>query len=183
MLSLLTAYRILAKESHSISHILERLRDVCAELDLTGTLLYFTVLVTAKGDGARRLAAVTLGHPKLLVLRNDQDARTFPSVAWANGGYLGLPVVGSGAHALFAEDVTTVRRGDLIVAYTDGISEAMNGAGEMFDDVRGIKNAISSILQSEGTPEQVARAIDHAVTEYTGGRFADDRTVRVLRVV
>jgi serine phosphatase RsbU (regulator of sigma subunit)/CTP:molybdopterin cytidylyltransferase MocA len=183
MLSLLTAYRILAKESHSISHILERLRDVCSELDLTGTLLYFTVFVASKGDETRRLAAVTLGHPKLLVLRHEQDARTFPSVAWANGGYLGLPVIGNGVHALFAEDVTTIRRGDLIVAYSDGVSEAMNGAGEMFDEVRGIKNAIPPNLQSDGAPEQVARAIDHAVVEYTGGRFVDDRTVMALRVV
>ena len=61
---------------------------------------------------------------------------------------------------LGVEDVVTIRPGDLIVAYGDGISEARNSAGEMFDEVAGS----GTIPQGDDQASQHSGNLRHSVT-------------------
>lgn len=71
----------------------------------------------------------------------------FPFVIRADGNLEqleythGLPI-GSGLSGNYSSDETTLFAGDKIVLYTDGISEAMNGLDEMFEERR-IHNKLS----------------------------------------
>ena len=69
--------------------------------------------------------------------------------------------------------------GDLVVLYTDGITEAFNGEGEEFGMVR-----LESVVKqaAAGTLGSLAQAIERAVEAFAGERrFADDRTLVILR--
>jgi phosphoserine phosphatase RsbU/P len=71
-----------------------------------------------------------------------------------------------------------LRPGDLIIAYTDGVTEAVNPAGEEWG-VEGLRKAADESAQC---PDDIARAIFTSMDEFSQGRQTDDATVIVARV-
>lgn len=72
-----------------------------------------------------------------------------------------------------------LRPGDQIVFYTDGITEATNPAGKMFDTERLDQALANCHLDADGLIEAVLTALD----QFTAGEPAsDDRTVLVAKV-
>jgi len=74
---------------------------------------------------------------------------------------------------------TTVRPGDLLVLYSDGITEAENPAGEPFEET-----GLERFLAARGgdSPAVLAPAILHAVEAHArDSRFTDDLTVLILK--
>jgi sigma-B regulation protein RsbU (phosphoserine phosphatase) len=79
----------------------------------------------------------------------------------------------------YAECVQRLQRGDQIVFYTDGITEAHNPAGEMFGTERLDQVLENCSLQARALLDAVLEAVD----QFTNGQPAhDDRTVIVARV-
>jgi len=77
------------------------------------------------------------------------------------------------------ERAIEVGPGDLLVFYTDGVPEAMNGAGEMFGEGR-LQAVVGS--DPEASSQQVAQAILQAVEAFTGDiPPSDDLTLFVLK--
>jgi serine phosphatase RsbU (regulator of sigma subunit) len=69
--------------------------------------------------------------------------------------------------------------GDLLVMYSDGITEAENPAGQPFDD-RGLEATMTT--WADASAPELSGAIFRAVTEHVDeGRFRDDLTVLVLK--
>jgi hypothetical protein len=106
-----------------------------------------------------------------------------PHVRRADGSTEALTATGV-ALGMFEESTyeareTELAAGDVLVAYSDGITEAENPAGIPFDDA-GLDNVLGA-WASASAPE-ISRAIIGAVTAHVGeARFADDLTVLVLR--
>jgi sigma-B regulation protein RsbU (phosphoserine phosphatase) len=72
-----------------------------------------------------------------------------------------------------------VAPGDLLVFYTDGVSEAMNSTGQMFGQER-----LQSILKgnASGSAEQVCQAVLKALEDFTGDTPpSDDMTLLVVK--
>src|SRR5262249_56630379 len=79
-------------------------------------------------DPARRAITVAnAGHPPLLVGRSDNTVMEVHE----RGMVLGLT-----PHAAYANAELALRDGDLVLLYTDGVTEARNAAGEFFDEER-----------------------------------------------
>lgn len=79
------------------------------------------------------------------------------------------------------EGAVTLRDGDVIVFYTDGISEATNAAGELFGDDR-IAD-LAAAAPREMPARELAQKVLAEVELFLGGVEAqDDRTLVVLRV-
>jgi phosphoserine phosphatase RsbU/P len=72
-----------------------------------------------------------------------------------------------------------LRPGDLIIAYTDGVTEAVNPAGEEWG-VEGLRKAADE--SAAQCPDNIARAIFTSMDEFSQGRQTDDATVIVARV-
>jgi phosphoserine phosphatase RsbU/P len=72
-----------------------------------------------------------------------------------------------------------LRSGDLIIAYTDGVTEAVNPVGEEWG-VEGIRKAADE--NPAQPPEDIAGAIFTSMDQFSRGRQADDATVIVARV-
>jgi len=91
----------------------------------------------------------------------------------------GGPVVGLLDFAIFTQDMVRLEPGDTIVVFSDGVSEALNAAGEEFGD--GL--LLDAVLAAGNIPAQalVKHVID-SVKEFTrGAAQSDDITVMVVR--
>ena len=69
--------------------------------------------------------------------------------------------------------------GDLVVAYTDGVTEAINPAGEEW----GVDGLLGPVTASATqSAEGIVSAIFASMDDFSGGQQMDDATVVVLRV-
>jgi sigma-B regulation protein RsbU (phosphoserine phosphatase) len=122
-------------------------------------------------DAARKTFTYTnAGHPAPLFVRHGK-ARPLES----HGLLLG--VVGE---VNYQQSTLELSEGDLLVIYSDGISEARSRDHELFR-AEGISRAVANYC---GEPaEKVLEAIWDRVDEYaSGGEGSDDRTLMVLKV-
>jgi phosphoserine phosphatase RsbU/P len=89
----------------------------------------------------------------------------------------GLPV-GMFADSTYEEVEVQLSRGDLLIAYTDGITEATDPAGEEL----GVERLRWAATDNPGQDaEGVVQAIFKTVDKFSRGRQDDDATVLVLQ--
>jgi sigma-B regulation protein RsbU (phosphoserine phosphatase) len=88
-------------------------------------------------------------------------------------------VLGLFEHAAFDEETLTLQPGDLIVAFSDGVTEALNPAGEEFTDDRLIACVTS---QKTNPPQAVMNALLADVRSFCADSpQSDDVTVVLVR--
>ncbi|MCZ2839577.1 PP2C family protein-serine/threonine phosphatase [Modestobacter sp. VKM Ac-2985] len=139
----------------------------------TGTCTIACVLAERIDDRVE-LRAVSAGHPLPLVLRHDIGA---VAELGAPGSLLGiLPEID------LRVATTTLQSGDVLVLYTDGVTEARyrDGAGVVHQFG---EEHLRSVLAGArgGSAVDVAAAVETSVMEFQRGRRADDLAVLVLR--
>ena len=122
-------------------------------------------------DGTlRTLRYVNAGHTPGIVIRQDRSL-----IRLQTGG---VPL-GIFPSWIYEEGLVQLHSGDLIIAYTDGVTEAVNPAGEEWG-IEGLRRAVD---ESDGQgPDDLACAIFTAMDEFSRGRQTDDATVMVARV-
>ncbi|MGB8835357.1 MAG: PP2C family protein-serine/threonine phosphatase, partial [Candidatus Acidiferrales bacterium] len=122
-------------------------------------------------DGAtRRLQYVNAGHnPPMLIRR---DGSIFPL------GAGGVPL-GIFPDSTYTREIIQLNPGDLILAYTDGVIEAVNPTGEEW----GVEGLHRSVSENRALcAEEIVHAIFSSVDDFSGGEQRDDATVAVVRV-
>jgi len=131
----------------------------------------FATLFYGVFDGATRtLRYVNAGHNPPMVIRRDG------SVDWLKTG--GAPV-GMFRDWSYEEGAVQLNPGDLVVAYTDGVIEALNRHGEEWG-VEGLRRAAA---ESDALcADDIVDAIFTAMDEFSRGCQTDDATVVALRV-
>src|SRR5205823_2519874 len=88
-------------------------------------------------------------------------------------------VLGLFEHASFEEEALTLEPGDFIVAFSDGVSEALNQAGEEFSDER-LLGCVTA--NRAGTPQQVLDSLLKDVRAFCGDApQSDDVTIVLVR--
>jgi len=71
-------------------------------------------------------------------------------------------------------------KGDIVVFYSDGVTEAENASGEMFSAAR-LADVVAK--HCSACPDRIIRAIRTAVEDFAGGStFSDDLTLVVLKI-
>lgn len=116
------------------------------------------------------LEYINAGHVPPLIRRASGELAELSSVNFP---------VGMFREAEFAAERAELGRGDYLVIYSDGVSEARNLREEMFEQER-----LSSLLRdfSGAGAEQLAEAIGMGVRNFTGGApQADDITMVVIQ--
>ncbi len=122
-------------------------------------------------DGATRtLQYVNAGHNPPMVIRRDG------TIIWLAAG--GAPA-GMFPDSKYEEVAVQLNPGDLVLAYTDGVVEAVNPAGEEWG-VEGLRRAATECDAQRA--DGIVHAIFTSMDEYSRGRQTDDATVVVLRV-
>jgi sigma-B regulation protein RsbU (phosphoserine phosphatase) len=116
---------------------------------------------------------VNAGHNPPLLLGAAGDGERAARLELAPTG----PAIGLLANAPYQLGQATIAPGELLFAYTDGVTEARNPAAEELGLER-----VEAILRRGGTAEAALAAIDAAVAAHTAGAEPfDDMTMVALR--
>lgn len=132
----------------------------------------FVTLFYAQLDGvSRRLCYTSAGHNPPFVLHQDGSHERLDE----GGGVLGVF-----ATQTFHAGVAELRRGDRVVLYTDGVTEASNAADEEFGEER-----LLQVLQDnrESSAQELQKNILRAASDFCSGTWRDDATLLVLAVL
>jgi sigma-B regulation protein RsbU (phosphoserine phosphatase) len=112
------------------------------------------------------------------------NAAQNPPLLFTSGGVrrldTGGTLIGAFAETVYEREALRLGPGDTIVAFSDGITEAMNVTGEEFGDDR-VRRVVE---EAHGGPlEAILRALFDAVRAFTGAHAEhDDLTALVLRM-
>lgn len=153
--------------------VAEILRNINALVYRSTAVHQFATFFLAHVDPSGcRMAFANAGHNYPVLVRANGERRYLE-----RGGL----ILGIMEDIAMEEDVVTLHDGDVLVLYTDGISEAMNANGELFSDDR--VAALAAGAPREMLARELAVRILGEVEGFLSGVEAqDDRTLVVLRV-
>jgi sigma-B regulation protein RsbU (phosphoserine phosphatase) len=131
---------------------------------------YVTLLVAEIDAQKRTLRYVNCGHNPALLFR----AKT-GTVSLMNSSCPPIGLSPEEICELASEDLMT---GDVLVLYTDGVTEAENRLGEEF----GMKRLSATVLRSSSlSAEDLMISIYNAAADFCGDNFNDDVTILVVK--
>lgn len=170
MSSLQARVQVLAEDPTNLATLVTRLNNLVRKNCPSNRFITFFMCVLNPSTG--ELTFSNAGHnPPLLV-------RTDGSVEMLEGGGPPLAIL-SGFQ--FEQVTIQMNRGDLLVMFSDGVTEAANAEGEEFGEDR--LGAILQRRQGDGA-QSILNHLNGVLTEWTGNLgFADDLTLVVARRV
>jgi len=130
---------------------------------------FVTLFYGVYDSNTRRLTYCNAGHPAALILRK--------------GKIIELPsdgmVLGVDPEEKYGQAVVELQPNDLVMLYTDGLTDAMNFDGQLF----GRQRVVEAFLEGGQTAEAVAQNILWHMSRFTGlTKRTDDVTLIVARV-
>ncbi len=130
---------------------------------------YATLFFAEYDSASAQLTYANCGHLPGLLLHADRSMEQLNSNA---------TVIGLFQTCDFEVSSTQLRSGDLLVLYTDGITESEDEHGEEF----GQERLIDAIHSRSSLPvEEILRAVSQQVLDFSGGRQSDDLTLMIAR--
>jgi sigma-B regulation protein RsbU (phosphoserine phosphatase) len=171
MALLLAMLRTLVDEGLETSRLIERLNAQVAKHSPASRFITFFFGLYDPASGA--LDYVNAGHLPPVIRRADGR---FERITGATGSGLAL---GMFEEAKYATNQTRIEPGDLLLLYTDGITEAENPAGRAFEEP-GLESVLAQSWSSDVL--EIGRTILSAVEHYAAeARLQDDLTALVLK--
>jgi sigma-B regulation protein RsbU (phosphoserine phosphatase) len=153
-----------------VSRMAERINEqLCRSTDADR---FATLFLAVYDDASHSLRYTNAGHNPPLLVRADGTVERL----WAGG-----TVLGAFDGVPFEEGQTTLDEGDLLVVYSDGITEAQNATGEEYGEQR--LAALAAARRAE-TVENIRRDIFNEIDRWTGqADRGDDQTLVILKAV
>ena len=139
---------------------------ICENIVLNRFITCFYALLDMR---TRKLSYANAGHCPPMVMRDGRCLRL------KEGG----PVLGVFPQQSYQQQEIDLLRGDCLVLFTDGVTEACNAAGEEFGEER-LQELLVSGRKLHAA--ELREKIMTVVTEFSSGNFDDDVTLMVLRV-
>ena len=132
---------------------------------------YATFFYAVYDASTRKLAYTTAGHPPPALFRRDEVLRL------DTGG----TVVGLFSTIHYEQAVVELEPGDLLLAFTDGLTEPENSYGEEYGEARLLEVARRAL---GSRPELLVEEIYRNVSDWTGSpELQDDMTLLVAKAV
>ena len=145
-------------------------RLVCENTDAAKFITFCWALYDADGPHAGRLRYVNAGHNPPMLVREGGEVEEL-----TEGGL----ILGVLPHVTYQQGETHVAPGDLLVLFSDGVTEAPDAAGEEYGE-----ECLRTLLRKHrgGTAEDAVAAIRADVARFTDAApLSDDRTVLALK--
>jgi serine phosphatase RsbU (regulator of sigma subunit) len=142
---------------------------------------FITMTYAVVDPPAGTLTFARAGHCPLVHVPGPGSVSRAARALVPDGMVLGLQLDTGGSFDRLLEEVTVpLGRGDVVLLYTDGISEAMNASGDCFGDARLLALAEQHAdLPSDQLRERILRDV-HAFTD--GEAQHDDMTMVLLKI-
>lgn len=169
MANLQAAIRALAPLRLPLGELISRVNNLICEN--TSPDRFITLFCGILDVNASRLTYVNAGHNPPFLFR----AKGLPIRLKKGGMILGV----FPAESPYKEGIVSLRPGDLLVCFTDGISEAMNLQGQEFTEKR-LKTVVSRL--KEEPVDAIVQGIGKAIQAHTiGAPQSDDITLLVIK--
>lgn len=165
MAKLQSTLRAFAGECDALPDLGSRVNRILCRDGLPGR--FATMLFLALGPDSGQVRVMNAGHMPPVVLRED-GPETLPPVA---------PVLGILDRAEFVEQSLALSPGDLLVVYSDGLTEAMNERDEFFGEER--LHALLPSLRGLAPGEVGARLLKE-VSKFVGEEHTNDDLSLIL---
>ncbi|TMQ62016.1 MAG: HAMP domain-containing protein [Candidatus Eisenbacteria bacterium] len=162
-----TALRMEARGNRSASDVMARMNTFVTEDMKKG--MFVTMFYVVLDSVNRVVTYASAGHNPMILYRGESDATYFLKPK-------GIPVGIDAPDAdLFRRTISverlTLKQEDMIVIYTDGITEAMNPNREQFGEAR-LLGAIKR--HAHLTAQEFSEALDREIHEFTAGALQND---------
>jgi serine phosphatase RsbU (regulator of sigma subunit) len=164
-----TAVRIISRWEKTAKRVMTGSNTIFIED--SGSTSFVTIFYAILDEEQRMITYVNAGHNPPLLRRADGTMEELEPTG---------PVIGLVDKPDYEERSVTLNRGDVLVMYTDGVTEAINEIEEMFSEER----LRAVILKNHALPAaQMVDTIRRAVVSFCGtAPQFDDMTIIVLRV-
>jgi Stage II sporulation protein E (SpoIIE) len=161
------AFSTHADHAHDPGRVLASMNRVLSrQLEQVFVTAVYAVVDTERGV----LTVANAGHPPLLIGRSNGSVQ--------GSDERGL-MLGFLSEATYTNTETDLREGDVILLYTDGVTEAQSPAGEFFDEDR-VKRWLTAA--GGGDPSRFSDRALHDLSQWRGhATFEDDVTFVVAR--
>jgi len=173
MASLQASLRGQASVEHDLAELMKRVNNLVYEASSANS--YATFFYAEYDSRSRQIAYVNGGHNAPAILRKSADACQVFRLE--TGG----PVIGLLRQGSYQRGSFPLEPGDLVVLFTDGISESMNARNEEWGEHRLIEFARA--CQGLSASETLTRIMAAAEEFAAGAPQHDDMTLVVLRVL
>ncbi len=158
-----------ADEARFVSKMTESINgQLCRATDANR---FATLFLALYDDRARSLRYTNAGHNAPLLVRAGGEVERL----WTGG-----TVLGAFDFAPFEEGGAQLSEGDVLVVYSDGITEAQNEVGEEYGEER-----LAALVaeRRQDTVENIRRRIFDDIDRWSGGaERGDDQTLVILKV-
>jgi len=136
---------------------------------------FVTFFIGAFDSTTKTLTFSNAGHQPPLVLHKNKSEKESVEMLWPTGAAIGLV-----EEAEFAEKTIELQKEDLLVLYTDGVTEAVNFRNQEF----GRKRLITLSQRLNNAPvKKLIQEIRHGLEEFSEGKpLADDTTIVICKI-
>jgi sigma-B regulation protein RsbU (phosphoserine phosphatase) len=173
MASIQTALRTLVPESDSPSDVLQRVnRFLLHNVHFT---TFVTIFLGRFDNGTCTLNYCSAGHNPPLIFRKQETGRNPVSWLQPTGAAIGLV-----EEFQISSETITLALGDILLLYTDGVTEAVNLQKEEFGQER-----LAALVRQESdlSAKELVQALRHMLWEFTNGQpLADDTTIVACKI-
>jgi serine phosphatase RsbU (regulator of sigma subunit)/anti-sigma regulatory factor (Ser/Thr protein kinase)/transposase len=162
-----TALRMEARGNRSASDVMAKMNAFVTEDMKKG--MFVTMFYVVLDSVNRAVTYASAGHNPMILYRGESDATYFLK---PKGIPVGIDVPdGDLFRKTISVEKLTLRQDDMLVIYTDGITEAMNEDRDQFGEAR-LLAAIKK--HGHGTAQEFADALNQEIHEFTGGAPQND---------
>lgn len=170
-----TALRLESRENYSPTDILSRVNQFVADDVKKG--MFITIFFITLNSEKRTISFASAGHNPMILYRKDVDSCYFLNT---RGMPLGISLPdGVKFDQTIEHDKVQLKKDDMLVIYTDGITEAMNKAGDQYGNDRFIEFIKNN---SELHPDEFTAKLDADINRFTSGAPQnDDITLVVIK--
>jgi sigma-B regulation protein RsbU (phosphoserine phosphatase) len=157
-----------AEQNLSLCDIMTKLNQIVYESSTPSR--YSTLFIAQYQPVDKKLTMVNAGHVPPLILHSDGTSEQFDSDG---------PPIGLLPNISYTERQVTVKRGDVLISCSDGITECHNPDGEMWDGEE-FESQVRT-LHRESAAETVAGIMRAADAHMNGTKPHDDMTLVCVR--
>jgi sigma-B regulation protein RsbU (phosphoserine phosphatase) len=160
-------FRGLIKNDFSIRSVFRKANNQL--LESSASHQFVSAFYAGLDTSTRRLIYVNGGHVPPLLIRTGQPARKLD---------MGGPVLGIVPGASYHEDSVVLHPKDIVACFSDGLSEAENEAGDMFDGEK-IQQVV--VANRERSAREICDALQEEASRFVGSSLRDDLTICILK--
>jgi serine phosphatase RsbU (regulator of sigma subunit) len=171
MSNLQGALRVLADEIDSPALLLHRVNQwLCRNIPITKFVSVACIGIRTTNGGTARISHANAGHCPAILIRKDGSNESLNATG---------TLIGVHEDFTYTEESFEMSAGDMLLLYTDGVTEAENSAGEMYEEDRLIQFARDHhVLPADRFAEELMAD----VARFSGrSELSDDLTLIALR--